>query len=490
MKLQLHFLALTLAVTSAAAQNQTANPLAAILRLPACPLGCILQTSKNSTCAPTDVKCSCNNKVTQGLASACIMQKCSIQEALMAQNASAVTCKKPVGNLQTPYRIADITMLCISALFITTRIVYKLIFTIQDIWWDDYTLILTFALSIAGTVVSDLGSIPAGFGLDIWTLTLDQIASFAQLLWISALLYFIKLTFLRLSLLFFFARIFNRGITLQIIYATMAFNICFGIALTFALAFSCHPVDYFWTKYIDKSIPGKCVNSTAITWAHAVIGIVLDFWMLSIPLYKVWKLHLPLRKKLAITPMFMVGFAATMVAILRLRTIHRTTVSSLTNPTMNRVEINIWSIAEVSVGIICACMPTLRLMLFRMFPALSKDASTSNKYSSSNRPSKNTKGSSTKHSTNRKYGITCETSIDQEESYWKESEQRGSKDCVVVEGDGDGYGAADVNTDVGRDVDVVAVTAQHDRRGTDPGHSDDEVELLVLDEHGRAKFEP
>lgn len=36
-----------------------------------------------------------------------------------------------------------------------------------------------------------------------------------------------------------------------------------------------------------------------------------------------------------------------------------------------------WSTIEVNVGIICACMPTLRLILLRMFPVLS---STTRKY--------------------------------------------------------------------------------------------------------------
>lgn len=47
------------------------------------------------------------------------------------------------------------------------------------------------------------------------------------------------------------------------------------------------------------------------------------------------------------------------------------------NPTWDNLKVSQWSTIEVNVGIICACMPTLRLILLRMFPVLS---STTRKY--------------------------------------------------------------------------------------------------------------
>ncbi len=50
------------------------------------------------------------------------------------------------------------------------------------------------------------------------------------------------------------------------------------------------------------------------------------------------------------------------------------------NLTWDNFEAGMWSTIEVNVGIICICMPTLRLVLVRLFPAL---ATSSNGYQQS-----------------------------------------------------------------------------------------------------------
>lgn len=40
------------------------------------------------------------------------------------------------------------------------------------------------------------------------------------------------------------------------------------------------------------------------------------------------------------------------------------------NPTWDFFDVCIWSTVEVQVGIICVCMPSMRLLLVRLFPCL------------------------------------------------------------------------------------------------------------------------
>lgn len=40
------------------------------------------------------------------------------------------------------------------------------------------------------------------------------------------------------------------------------------------------------------------------------------------------------------------------------------------NPTWDFYDVGIWSTVEINVGIICTCMPSLRLLLVRLFPGL------------------------------------------------------------------------------------------------------------------------
>lgn len=61
--------------------------------------------------------------------------------------------------------------------------------------------------------------------------------------------------------------------------------------------------------------------------------------------------------------------SVTVISIVRLQTL--ITFASSTNPTWDNLRVSQWSTIEINVGIICACMPTLRLILLKFFPALS-----------------------------------------------------------------------------------------------------------------------
>lgn len=67
--------------------------------------------------------------------------------------------------------------------------------------------------------------------------------------------------------------------------------------------------------------------------------------------------------------------SVTVISVIRLESLISFANSS--NPTWDNLKVSQWSTIEVNVGIICACMPTLRLILLRMFPVLS---STTRKY--------------------------------------------------------------------------------------------------------------
>lgn len=72
--------------------------------------------------------------------------------------------------------------------------------------------------------------------------------------------------------------------------------------------------------------------------------------------------------------------SVTVISVIRLESL--ISFSTSDNPTWDNLKVSQWSTIEVNVGIICACMPTLRLILLRMFPVLS--ATTRAKYGTNN----------------------------------------------------------------------------------------------------------
>lgn len=109
------------------------------------------------------------------------------------------------------------------------------------------------------------------------------------------------------------------------------------------------------------------MDINSIAWSNSGISIALDVWMLAIPLSQLKALNLDWRKKIGVGIMFCVGAFVTVVSILRLRSLI-TFDSHSQNPTWEFLEVSKWSTIEINVGIICTCMPTLRLILVRIFP--------------------------------------------------------------------------------------------------------------------------
>ena len=60
--------------------------------------------------------------------------------------------------------------------------------------------------------------------------------------------------------------------------------------------------------------------------------------------------------------------SVTVVSIIRLHAL--VTFAQSTNATWDNFPVSLWSTVEINVGIMCTCMPTLRLLLVRLFPAL------------------------------------------------------------------------------------------------------------------------
>ncbi|KAF5700543.1 integral membrane protein PTH11 [Fusarium mundagurra] len=117
--------------------------------------------------------------------------------------------------------------------------------------------------------------------------------------------------------------------------------------------------------FVSKSpLPG--INGLA--WAIATVGIILDFWMLGIPISQLLHLQMKWKRKLAVASMFGVGTFVTVVSILRLR--YLVAFGNSSNPTWDSYDTCYWSVIELNVGIWCACMPNLRVLMLKTFPRL------------------------------------------------------------------------------------------------------------------------
>ncbi|KAJ4390957.1 hypothetical protein N0V93_004556 [Gnomoniopsis smithogilvyi] len=233
---------------------------------------------------------------------------------------------------------------------------------------DDWFIIGCILVGTTGTIMTSLGTIANGLGKDIWTLTPYQITSFGYWFYHMEWTYFMELFLLKMSLLFFYLRIFPAKGVRMLLWGTIFYNIAWGIAFVLVAIFQCQPISFYWTKW-DGVGSGTCLDTNAIGWANGVSSIVLDVWMLAIPMAQLRTLQLHFKKKIGVAIMFCTGTFVTVISVIRLQALAGFASSS--NPTWDNLRVSQWSTIEVNVGIICASMPTLRLLLLKIFPALS-----------------------------------------------------------------------------------------------------------------------
>lgn len=216
------------------------------------------------------------------------------------------TCGAPVRSREQTLRVTNITLGVISAACVLTRIIYKAAFSVAELGWDDYMVLATLLSGVPSTILTDRGTIATGLGRDIWTLPFSKITKFLRFFYVMEILYFLQLTLLKLALLFFFLRIFPAKKIKTIIWATIAFNILYGLSFIIAAIVQCQPISHYWNSW-DGEHKGKCISINALAWANAAISIALDIWMLALPLSQVFSLKLAWKKKVSVALMFFVG---------------------------------------------------------------------------------------------------------------------------------------------------------------------------------------
>ncbi|KXJ88215.1 hypothetical protein Micbo1qcDRAFT_19083 [Microdochium bolleyi] len=182
---------------------------------------------------------------------------------------------------------------------------------------------------------------------------------------VGEILYIFIVPMTKISVLIFYLQIFPERIYKRATIGLIILNVLYLIAFLVTTVFQCTPVSGAWMTW-DGTFEASCRSLNKQVWAAATTSIVLDVAMLVLPMPALWKLNMSLRKKLQVMFMFSLGLFVTIVSILRLQYI--VTFATTRNPTQDFVPVGIWSVVEVSVGIICACLPALRSLLSRVLP--------------------------------------------------------------------------------------------------------------------------
>ncbi|PNY27452.1 Uncharacterized protein TCAP_02621 [Tolypocladium capitatum] len=358
------FLSAALVALPPVMAQSSSSSISSLAKLPQCALSCLFKELPKTKCPVTDQTCICTDPTLQQYMTTCIISRCTIKQVLTTRNLTATTCNEPIRDKSPEYVAISNAFCTASVLLVAQRLGYKMWAKLGFGPDDWFTLIATLS-AVPITIFSAQVLSANGMGRDTWTLPFDQITTFGRYYYVIEVVYFVDVALLKLALLFFYLRIFPTLHVRRLLWGTIAFVSLFGVAFVFAVAFQCTPIGYFWVSW-DGEHEGKCLDENAMGLSNAILSIVLDFWMLAIPMWQLKNLGMDWRRKAGIAAMFCVGTFITVVSILRLRALVKFN-SDTPNPTWDSFDVTIWSIVEINVGLLCVCLPSLRLLLARLF---------------------------------------------------------------------------------------------------------------------------
>ncbi|KAI0022514.1 50S ribosomal protein L36e [Xylariomycetidae sp. FL0641] len=336
--------------------------LSAAQAMPDCAAKCLATYLPASGCNATDTNCICANEALMGAVETCTLGNCTIIEALAAQNATQTLCGAEVRDITSITPIVSATSGLLAIIFTVLRLWDS--YSVGFSWADGFALAaLIFSLPMG---ILEFFMSADGFGKDIWTLTPVRITRIVKFTWLTELFYFIAVGLTKLSILMFYLRIFPAKEFRNYVLVTSGFVAAETIAFTLATIFHCTPFEYGWTSWTGETT-GTCFNFNAFAWAHAIINIVADAWVMFMPIPQLLKLQLGTRRKVHLILMFCVGIFITIVSIVRLASLLQ--FANTSNATYDNVPTAYWSVLECYVSVICCCLPAARSILRRAVPS-------------------------------------------------------------------------------------------------------------------------
>ncbi|KJZ71143.1 hypothetical protein HIM_09497 [Hirsutella minnesotensis 3608] len=164
--------------------------------------------------------------------------------------------------------------------------------------------------------------------------------------------------------------------------------------------FQCRPIRAAWTSHLHEEMHATCISLFVEFICAAPVNIITDIALLILPIPILSGMHLPSRQKGALILAFMLAIFVTIVGVFRIvslqYTLRDTPIEPLSNahvPFGSQQNFSrhaslslMWSAVEVNVSIACACIPTLKPLIVKIFPRVLFDERRSGSSEGSSEP--------------------------------------------------------------------------------------------------------
>ncbi|KAI4210002.1 MAG: hypothetical protein LQ351_007109 [Letrouitia transgressa] len=254
----------------------------------------------------------------------------------------------------------------LAAIAITMRFISRKLGKVR-IGADDWMIVAAFVFEL-GEVIGGLICVHYGGGKH--AILLKDTTAFAKAVLATEVLYNPAIACVKFSFLLFFRRVFpgRRFHALLWLVGTIVF--IYSWIIIFSAIFQCQPIRATWDMSVKHA---KCMKFNVEVVVFAVFNVITDVTILIIPIPILWKLQIPWSKKVQLMAVFLTGIFVCVVSAYR---VPKEAFLSLADAPWSNVDPCVWSVVEVCVGIVSACLPTMRPLFLHFYHQRTKSKPT------------------------------------------------------------------------------------------------------------------
>ena len=279
-----------------------------------------------------------------------------------------------------------LVMIIIATVFVAARF-FTRIYLLKSVKQDDWWLLAAWVMAVG---VSASICVGVHYGLGHHTKAVENHVALRKTEYVFSVFYNPALMFTKTSIIIFFISVMSKDVDPIFKWCnwlTLAVTNLAGLALTFLNIFQCHPISATFLYPTPNNV--NCIDIVTLYLSSAPVNIITDLAILFLPMPILTGLRLPKKQKIILVVTFGLGAFITAVDVVR--------IAYLQNASLNRLKTEhgdlvggsraneqddfswyaslsfMWSAVEVNLGVIIACVPSLKPLFLRFMPTFVRD---------------------------------------------------------------------------------------------------------------------
>ncbi|KAH6975047.1 hypothetical protein BKA56DRAFT_688586 [Ilyonectria sp. MPI-CAGE-AT-0026] len=256
--------------------------------------------------------------------------------------------------------IGFIVCISVGTVFFALRSYVK-IRIVRNSFLEDVTCTIAWALITVYSATALLMNHHGG-GYHVWDISPEAYSQVLKWLYASSIAYCPAAFFTKATLLLLIARVFAvEERVSRAIYAFIIFIFILYLPIQVLKTVICDPIRSYW----DEHVMGHCLNQRKIFLVDLSVAILTDLVILLLPISLTWHLRFPFKTKMKVVALLGAGGVAVATTVYRM--CKAVAFMHTNDPSADIIPLDLSTIVELTIGLICACLPALN-MLFQHRP--------------------------------------------------------------------------------------------------------------------------